>query len=148
MRALIAASIVILLTAAAAAQHKIPALPDTASAPKKLPSGVTIVDLKVGAGVEAEKGRMIRIHFTGWVTKTQVMFDYRDAKTGALAFRLGEGTVVKGLERGIPGMRVGGRRRVIVPPALGYGSHPTKLVPANSELTYDVELVAVARPGA
>ena len=93
------------------------------------------------------KGRMVRIYFTGWVTKTQVMFDYRDAHTGPLAFRLGEGTSVKGLEYGIYGMRVGGQRRLIVPPRLGHGSHPTTLVPANSQLTYDVELVSVAKPG-
>jgi FK506-binding nuclear protein len=148
MRALAAAALVLALAVVVSAQHKIPPLPDTAGAPKKLPSGVTITEIKVGTGVPAEKGRMVRIYFTGWVSKTQVMFDYRDEHTGPLAFRLGEGTIsVKGLEYGIYGMHVGGQRRLIIPPRLGHGSHPTTLVPANSQLTYDVELVSVAKPG-
>ena len=147
MRALLAASLIVLLAPIVAAQHKIPPLPDTAAAPKKLASGITVIDEKVGLGIPAEKGRMVRIYYTGWVTKTQVMFDFRDEKTGPLAFRLGEHTGIKGLEFAVYGMRVGGKRRVLVPPSLGHGSQPTTLVPGNSQLTYDVELVAVARPG-
>jgi FKBP-type peptidyl-prolyl cis-trans isomerase len=147
MRALAILALVFGLAVVVSAQHKIPPLPDTAGTPKKLSSGVTITDIKVGTGVPAEKGRMVRIYFTGWVTRTQVMFDYRDERTGPLAFRLGEGTSIKGLEYGIYGMHVGGQRRVIIPPSLGHGSHPTTLVPANSQLTYDVELVSVAKPG-
>ncbi len=147
MRVLAAVVLVLGLTVAVTAQHKIPPLPETAGAPKKLPSGITITDIKEGTGVPAEKGRMVRIYFTGWVTKTQVMFDFRDEHTGPLAFHLGQGTDVKGLEYGVYGMRVGGKRRLLIPPSLGHGSHVTTLVPPNSQLTYDVELVSVARPG-
>jgi FKBP-type peptidyl-prolyl cis-trans isomerase len=148
MRALAALVLVLALTSVVTAQHKIPPLPDTAGAPKKLASGVTIIDVKVGTGVPAQKGRMVRIYFIGWVSKTEVMFDFRDEHTGPLGFHLGEGTTpVKGLEYGIYGMRVGGKRRLIIPPSLGHGPHTTTLVPPNSELTYDVELVSVARPG-
>lgn len=147
MRALATIAVALLLTCPVAAQHKIPPLPDTASPPQKLASGVTIIDIKPGTGIPAEKGRMVRITYTGWVSKTQVMIDFRDDRTGPLAFHLGEGGLLKGLELGVYGMKVGGKRRVIVPARLGHGSKPTRGVPANSELTYDVELVSVARPG-
>jgi FKBP-type peptidyl-prolyl cis-trans isomerase len=147
MRAFATVALVLSLAIVVSAQHKIPPLPETAGKPKKLASGVTIIDLKVGPGVPAEKGRMVRIYFTGWVSKTEVMFDYRDEHTGPLAFRLGEGTNPKGIEYGIYGMHVGGKRRLIIPSSLGHGPHPTTLVPPNSQLTYDVELVSVAKPG-
>ena len=89
MRALATVALVLGLAVVVSAQHKIPPLPDTAGKPKKLASGVTITDIKLGTGVPAEKGRMVRIYFTGWVSKSQVMFDYRDEHTGPLAFRLG-----------------------------------------------------------
>ena len=91
---------------------------------------------------------MVRIAFIGWVSKTQLMFDFRDAPS-PLAFRLGtpDPNVVAGLNQGVAGMKVGGKRRLIVPARLGHGSEGTKLIAPNSELTYDVELVSVARPG-
>jgi FKBP-type peptidyl-prolyl cis-trans isomerase len=91
---------------------------------------------------------MVRIAFIGWVTKTQLMFDFRDAPN-PIAFHLGtpDPNVVTGLNQGVVGMRVGGKRRLIVPAKLGHGSQGTKLIPPNSELTFDVELVSVARPG-
>jgi FKBP-type peptidyl-prolyl cis-trans isomerase len=130
------------------AQHKIPPIPPTAHAPVVLPSGLKYIDIKVGTGVPAVKGRMVRIAFVGWVTKTQLMFDFRDPPN-PLPFHLGapDPNVIPGLNEGVAGMRVGGQRRLIVPPRLGHGSRGTKLIPPNSELTYDVELVSVARPG-
>jgi FKBP-type peptidyl-prolyl cis-trans isomerase len=139
--------LVLALASTVLAQHKIPPLPETASAPKKLASGITIIEIKPGTGIPAEKGRMVRITYTGWVSKSEVMIDFRDQRTGPLAFRLGDGGPLKGLELGVFGMKVGGVRRVIVPPRLGHGSKATRGVPANSELTYDVELVSVAKPG-
>jgi FKBP-type peptidyl-prolyl cis-trans isomerase len=130
------------------AQHKIPPLPETAGQPVKRPSGLVYIDLREGSGILAEKGRVVHIHFTAWVDKTEVMFDYRDAKTGPYSFRLGEGGVLRGLDEGVVGMRIGGRRRLLIPPRLGHGSKATKLIPPNSRLTYDVELVAVSRKGA
>ena len=144
------AALVLLLVACglAEAQHKIPPIPETARAPVVLQSGLKYIDIKVGTGVPAAKGRMVRIAFIGWVTKTQVMFDFRDAPS-PLAFHLGtpDPNVVAGLNEGVAGMRVGGKRRLIVPAKLGHGSRGTKLSPPNSELTFDVELVSVARPG-
>jgi peptidylprolyl isomerase len=132
----------------AGAQHKIPPIPETARAPVVLPSGLKYIDIKVGTGVPAVKGRMVRIAFIGWVSKTQLMFDFRDPPN-PLAFHLGkpDPNVVPGVNEGVAGMRVGGKRRLIVPAKLGHGAQGTKLIPPNSELTYDVELVSVAKPG-
>jgi FKBP-type peptidyl-prolyl cis-trans isomerase len=150
MRRAATAAFLLLLTASGSveAQHKIPPIPETARAPVALRSGLKYIDIKVGTGVPAVKGRMVRIAFIGWVTKTQMMFDFRDAPS-PLAFRLGapDPNVVPGLNQGVSGMRVGGKRRLIVPARLGHGSKGTKLIAPNSDLTYDVELVSVARPG-
>jgi peptidylprolyl isomerase len=148
-RAVVGATILVALASGLAhAQHKIPPIPETAHAPVVLPSGLKYIDIKVGTGVPAAKGRMVRIAFIGWVTKSQLMFDFRDPPN-PLAFHLGQPdpNVVKGLDEGVVGMRVGGKRRLIVPAKLGHGSRGTKLIPPNAELTYDVELVSVARPG-
>jgi FKBP-type peptidyl-prolyl cis-trans isomerase len=136
------------LAGAASAQHKIPPVPETARTPVVLPSGLKYIDIKVGTGVPAAKGRMVRIAFIGWVSKSQLMFDFRDPPD-PLAFHLGtpDPAVVKGLDEGVVGMRVGGKRRLIVPAKLGHGAKGTHLIPPNSELTFDVELVSVSRPG-
>jgi FKBP-type peptidyl-prolyl cis-trans isomerase len=138
----------LLLAASASAQHKIPPVPDDAQKPVTLRSGVKIIDFKVGSGIPAEKGRMVRIAFIGWVSKSQLMFDFRDPPS-PLSFHLGEPdpAVVEGLNEGVVGMRVGGKRRIIVPARLGHGSRGTKLIPPNAELTFDVDLVSVSRPG-
>lgn len=149
MRVFVLFALTLLIPVAVHAQHKIPPLPETALKPVKLPSGVTIIDIKVGGGIPAEKGRQVRIAFIGWVSKSQLMFDYRDPPS-PLAFHLGtaDPAVVEGLNEGVVGMHVGGKRRIIVPARLGHGARGTKLIPPNSELTFDVDLVSVARPGA
>jgi FKBP-type peptidyl-prolyl cis-trans isomerase FkpA len=140
--------LVLLASVLATAQHRIPTLPEHAPDPVELPSGLSFVDLRVGTGVEAERGRVVRILYTGWVTKTAFMFDYRDTPENPLALRLGGGGVIRGLSEGIIGMKVGGKRRLLIPARLAHGAKGTRRIPANSHLTYDVELVAVSRPGA
>jgi FKBP-type peptidyl-prolyl cis-trans isomerase len=130
------------------AQHRIPEVPPTAGKPVKLASGLVYIDTEMGHGVKAVRGRVVRILYTAWVTKTQFMFDYRDDRSNPLAFRLGSGGLIEGLEQGVVGMRVGGKRRLIIPSRLGHGEKGTTRIAPNSDLTYDVELVAVARPGA
>lgn len=146
--AMVALMLVVTGFGLAEAQHKIPPVPETARAPVVLPSGLKYIDIKVGTGVPAVKGRMVRIAFTGWVTKSQLMFDFREAPN-PIAFHVGkpDPNVVAGLNEGVAGMRVGGKRRLIVPARLAHGSRGTKLIPPNSQLTYDVELLSVARPG-
>jgi len=147
-RVLVVTFMIALLAVSVTAQHKIPPVPEDAAKPVRLPSGVKIIDFKVGTGVPAERGRMVRIAFIGWVSKSQLMFDFRDPPS-PLSFHLGspDPAVVEGLNQGVVGMRVGGKRRIIVPSRLGHGSRGTKLIPPNSELTFDVVLVSVSRPG-
>jgi FKBP-type peptidyl-prolyl cis-trans isomerase len=129
-------------------QHRIPELPPTAGKPVTLRSGLVYIDIHKGRGVQAQRGRIVRILYTAWITKTQFMFDYRDDRSNPLAFRVGSGGLIDGLEQGVVGMRVGGKRRLIIPSRLGHGEKGTTRIAPNSDLTYDVELVAVARPGA
>jgi FKBP-type peptidyl-prolyl cis-trans isomerase len=138
----------VMAAALATAQHKIPPLPGGAPDPVELRSGLSYVDLRVGTGVEAERGRVVRILYTGWITRTEFMFDYRDTPENPLALRLGGGGVIRGLSEGIAGMRVGGKRRLFIPARLAHGAKGTRRIPPNSHLTYDVELVGVSRPGA
>jgi FKBP-type peptidyl-prolyl cis-trans isomerase len=128
--------------------HKIPPLPAEAAKPVRLRSGVTIVDLEVGKGVQARRGRVVRILYTGWIDKTEFMFDHRGERNNPLAFRIGAAGIIRGLSEGVVGMRVGGTRRIRIPAALAHGSKGTQRIPPNSDLTYDVELVGVSRPGA
>jgi FKBP-type peptidyl-prolyl cis-trans isomerase len=149
MRKLPACLVFLVMAAAiATAQHKIPPLPEGAPEPVRLPSGLSYVDLRVGTGVAAERGRVVRILYTGWVTKTEFMFDYRDTPENPLALRLGGGGVIRGLSAGIVGMQVGGKRRLFIPARLAHGTKGTRRIPPNSDLTYDVELVGVSRRGA
>lgn len=128
--------------------HKIPPLPEDAPRPVRLRSGVTIVDLEVGKGVRARRGRVVRILYTGWVDKTEFMFDHRGERNNPLAFRIGAPAIIRGLSEGVVGMRVGGLRRIRIPARLAHGSKGTARIPPDSDLTYDVELVGVSRPGA
>lgn len=120
----------------------------TAPAP---PSGVTqlqIVDLRAGTGLEAAIGRTVFVHYIGWLydsSKTDnkgAQFD-TSLNRGPFSFTLGAGQVIRGWDQGVAGMRVGGIRRLIIPPSLGYGSSPNGPIPANSTLVFDVELLDV-----
>jgi peptidylprolyl isomerase len=107
----------------------------------RTPSGLYYQDLVTGQGTEADSGKTVRTYYTGWLTSGE-QFDSNRGKT-PFQFVLGAGTVIKGWDEGIKGMRVGGRRRIVVPPALGYGGTTNDLIPAGSVLVFDVELVSV-----
>ena len=111
------------------------------------PSSLVVLDLVPGAGAAAANGDTLTVEFVGWVyDPTQpdnkgVVFD---ATNGAsFAFVLGAGTVTTGWERGLVGMRVGGERRLTIPPDLGFGGVATGLIPPNSTILFDVELLSV-----
>jgi FKBP-type peptidyl-prolyl cis-trans isomerase len=103
--------------------------------------GLTIEDLEVGTGAEAHAGDAVSVDCTVWSDNgTQI------TSTGLgvpLVFTLGEKEVIEGLDRGIVGMKVGGKRRLTVPPNLGYGEQAFKDLPANSTITCEVTLLAV-----
>lgn len=108
----------------------------------------TSTDLAAGAGAEATAGRTVTVHYTGWLysaTTTDnkgTQFD-TSASRGPFQFVLGVGQVIRGWDQGVAGMRVGGRRRLVVPPSLGYGNVANGPIPANSTLVFDIELLSV-----
>ena len=107
-------------------------------------------DLSVGTGVEAVPGSMVAVHYTGWLQDRSALaqkgrqFDSSRGRR-VFVFRLGAGRVIKGWDLGVTGMKVGGLRRLTVPPELGYGSRAVGggLIPANSTLIFEIELLGV-----
>ena len=127
-------------------------LAGVASCGKKSPTEPTgtveIIDLTVGAGPEAMRGRVIAVHYTGWVaddTKPDRKGTQFETSVGGnpFTFQLGISAVIQGWQDGIPGMRVGGKRRLIIPPGLAYGSTGAGPIPPNATLVFDIDLVAV-----
>lgn len=110
------------------------------------PSGLRYVDLKLGQGEEAREGKILEVNYTGWLkdgTKFDSTVDRRP-----LTLRLGAGDVVKGLDEGLTGMKIGGRRKLIVPPELGFGKEGGGgVIPPNATLVYEVELLGVRDSG-
>ncbi len=107
------------------------------------PTELKIEDVKVGTGAEAVVGKTVSVHYTGTLTDGK-KFDSSVDKGEPFRFDLGAGLVIQGWEKGILGMKVGGKRKLIIPPSMGYGEREIAgLIPANSTLLFDVELVAV-----
>lgn len=104
-------------------------------------SGLWYMDVREGDGARAEPGRTVSIAYTGWLADG-TRFDGA-AVDRPLEFVIGERRAIRGFEEGVRGMRVGGRRKLVVPPALGYGRERMGPVPANAVLVFDVELVRV-----
>lgn len=108
-----------------------------------LPSGVRYVDLKPGTGEEAREGKILDVHYTGWL-EDGTKFDATRDCDKPLTLRLGAGDVVKGLDEGLVGMKTGGKRRLTVPPELGFGKEGGgERIPPNATLIYEVELLTV-----
>ncbi len=99
-------------------------------------------DLKVGDGEEAVSGKTIVVDYRGWLTDGRI-FDESYQTGKHFEFVLGKQQVITGWEEGIAGMKVGGKRRIIVPPSVGYGAKAVGPIPANSLLVFDVELLDV-----
>ena len=108
----------------------------------KTPSGLQYWDIKAGTGQEAKKGDHVKVHYTGWLTSGKKF----DSSVGGkpFEFRIGNGDVIKGWEEGVVGMKVGGKRQLLIPPDLAYGSsgYPGA-IPPNATLIFDIQLVAV-----
>ena len=110
------------------------------------PTGATsleIVDLTVGTGATAVSGDTVTVHYIlSLQNGTLVESSY--AANQPFTFRLGAGQVIAGFDQGIVGMKVGGKRRLTIPPSLGYGNRPQNTIPGNSTLIFEVELVSIA----
>jgi FKBP-type peptidyl-prolyl cis-trans isomerase FkpA len=109
-------------------------------------------DLVVGTGTEATSGKRVTVNYTGWLydaTKVDnkgTQFDTTVGRT-PLPFTLGAGTLIRGFEQGVTGMKVGGQRRIVIPPSLAFGTtgvpNSTPPIPPNATLVFDIELVDV-----
>ena len=109
-----------------------------------MPSGLKYVDIKVGDGAIAEDGMTATVHYTGWLTNG-TKFDSSLDRGQPFDFKLGAGQVIRGWDEGVKGMRVGGKRKLTIPPDLGYGERGTGggAIPPNATLVFDVELLGV-----
>ena len=131
---------------APAATAKAPAeAPAPAGSPQEvvLGNGLKYVDVKVGDGPIAEAGMTAIVHYTGWLVDG-TKFDSSLDRGQPFSFALGQGQVIPGWDQGVKGMRVGGKRKLTIPPELGYGERGAPpAIPPNATLVFDVELVGV-----
>ena len=111
--------------------------------PVTTPSGLQYWDLKVGTGAAAGASKMVKVHYTGWLLSGK-KFDSSVDRGQPFEFELGTGQVIKGWDQGVVGMKVGGKRQLRIPPALGYGQQGAGSdIPPNATLIFDVELLGV-----
>jgi FKBP-type peptidyl-prolyl cis-trans isomerase len=100
-------------------------------------------DMVVGTGAEATSGQKVTVHYTGWLTNG-TKFDSSKDRSDPFVFNLGKGQVIKGWDEGVQGMKVGGKRKLTIPPAMGYGSRGAGgVIPPNATLVFEVELLGV-----
>jgi FKBP-type peptidyl-prolyl cis-trans isomerase len=104
---------------------------------------LVVQDLVVGAGATAATFDVVTVNYVGTLTNG-TKFDSSYDRNQPLTFRLGAGSVIAGWDQGVVGMRVGGKRRLTIPPSLGYGSQPQGPIPANSTLIFEIELLSIA----
>jgi FKBP-type peptidyl-prolyl cis-trans isomerase FkpA len=115
---------------------------DTA-AMTKTPSGLRYQDEAVGEGKEAAAGRTVSVHYTGWLPNGEKFDSSRD-RNQPFQFSLGAGQVIAGWDEGVAGMKVGGKRRLVIPPELGYGTAGAPPdIPPGATLVFEVELLDV-----
>ena len=107
------------------------------------PSGLRYTDVEPGDGAEAKAGSVVSVHYTGWLTDGKKFDSSRD-RNDPLRFKLGAGQVIKGWDEGVAGMKVGGKRKLMIPPDLGYGKRGAGgVIPPNADLVFEVELLDV-----
>ena len=108
-----------------------------------MPDGLRYTDLVVGKGPAAKAGEHVHVHYVGTLTNGKKFDSSRD-RNQPFDFTLGAGQVIKGWDQGVAGMRVGGRRKLVIPPQLGYGAAGAGgVIPPNATLIFDVELLSI-----
>ena len=105
------------------------------------PTEITSEEITVGTGATAVRGDVVTVHYILSLNNNVLESSYQLGSP--YTFQTGVGAVIPGFEMGVLGMRVGGRRRIVVPPALGYGNQPNGRIPANSTLVFEIELVSI-----
>jgi peptidylprolyl isomerase len=112
----------------------------------ELADGLKYTDTKIGDGAEAQKGFIVSVHYTGWLYKNNTKgakFDSSVDRGKPITFTLGKHDVIAGWDEGLMGMKIGGKRTLIIPPSLGYGASGSGgVIPPNATLIFDVELVS------
>jgi FKBP-type peptidyl-prolyl cis-trans isomerase len=139
----IAATMFTLFAALAFAQGSNDKPPKVEGKPVKTASGLEYWDIKQGTGATAKPGDTVKVHYTGWLENGK-KFDSSVDRGEPFEFPLGAHRVIKGWDEGVAGMKVGGKRRLKIPPDLGYGARGAgRDIPPNSTLIFDVELLGV-----
>lgn len=106
-------------------------------------SGLGIEEILVGEGAEACAGQMVSVHYTGWLTDG-TKFDSSKDRDEPFEFSLGGRQVIAGWDEGVQGMKIGGTRKLTIPPALGYGARGAgRVIPPNATLVFEVELLGL-----
>lgn len=109
------------------------------------PTGLKYIDKQVGTGAEAVKGKLVSVHYTGRLADGK-KFDSSVDRNEPFSFTLGAGQVIKGWDEGVAGMKVGGKRDLVIPASLGYGARGAGgVIPPNAELHFEVELLGVGK---
>ena len=109
-----------------------------------MPESLAIEDLKLGEGTEASAGKQVTVHYVGTLTDGSKFDSSRDRGKG-FSFKLGAGQVIKGWDQGVAGMKVGGLRKLTIPPELAYGERGfPPVIPARATLIFEVELLSVS----
>lgn len=115
----------------------------TSAAEVTMPDQLKYTDDQVGTGAEAQPGKTVVVHYTGWLMDG-TKFDSSRDRSQPFSFPLGQGQVIKGWDEGVAGMKVGGKRTLTIPPDLGYGSRGAGgVIPPNATLKFEVELLDV-----
>ena len=110
----------------------------------KTPSGLAYKDLKVGTGLQPSAGKPVKVHYTGWL-ENGAKFDSSLDRNEPFVFIIGVGEVVPGWDEGVMTMRVGGKRKLVIPPQLGYGARGAGgVIPPHATLIFEVELLDAA----
>ncbi len=117
--------------------------PEVSGEPTVTESGLQFIDIEVGTGDAPQSGQTVEVHYTGWLTDG-TKFDSSIDRGEPFSFTIGTGQVIDGWDEGVASMNVGGKRRLIIPPELGYGEtgYPG-VIPANTQIIFDVELLAI-----
>jgi FKBP-type peptidyl-prolyl cis-trans isomerase FkpA len=133
---------------AASTEQPAPIVPGSAQ-PGPAAEKLIVIDTKIGKGAEANVGNTVYMHYTGWLYRPLAknqhgrQFDSSIPRGEPLDFQIGTGRVIKGWDQGIVGMKVGGKRTLIIPADMAYGPKAQPGIPANSALIFDVELMDV-----